>query len=244
MTETKLYSEMLNEIFSQYKGQHKELLRNIPLYFNLLQKMYSSDELTWEAKFKINSCFSYFAIPMDLIPDETPEGYLDDLFVCAHVLQELLPDYAHIIKGYGGDLSEVKDLLTKVENLLGEKRFEILAFTGLTKFNEMSQRMAFLKAPDKIDEKTERIKDEILSLIGLLRTIFIVESKKPKGCYLRHIKELFSDEEWNEVIHILERLEVHESSFDDTHEVELEKIKRKVMLDVDEGLLENYNGKT
>jgi uncharacterized membrane protein YkvA (DUF1232 family) len=237
MENTKLYSEMLEEIFSGYKGEYQNILRKIPIYFNALQELYSSEELTWEAKFKINSCFSYFAIPVDLIPDENPEGYIDDLFVCVYVLHELFPEYSHIIKSMDIEISEINQVLVEVEEILGNVQFEILTFTGLTRFKEMSERMNFLRAPSNIDEKTERIKDEILSLIGLLRTIFVVEGKKPKGRNLRDIKQLFDETEWNHVLMILENLEIHESGFDNSHEKELEKIKRKILLEVDEELL-------
>jgi len=237
MNNTKLYSEMLEEIFLEYDGEYKEILKKIPVYFNALQKLYASEELTWEAKFKINSCFSYFAIPVDLIPDDNPEGYLDDLFVCVYVLNELILEYSHLIKDETIEIGGVSHVLNEVERILGEKIFEILTFTGLTKFKEMSERMDFLRVPGNVDEKTERIKDEILSLIGLLRTIFVVEGKKPKGRNLRDFRQLFEEKEWNKVLNILENLEIHELGYDNSHEKELDKLKRKILLEVDEELL-------
>ena len=132
---------MLEEIFLEYDGEYKEILKKIPVYFNALQKLYASEELTWEAKFKINSCFSYFAIPVDLIPDDNPEGYLDDLFVCVYVLNELISEYSHLIKDETIEISGVSHVLNEVERILGEKIFEILTFTGLTKFKEMSEKL-------------------------------------------------------------------------------------------------------
>ena len=152
-------------------------------------------------------------------------------------MHELLPKYGHLIITKTIEISEVSSVLNEVEKILGEKHFEILTFTGLIKFKEMVGRIGFLRIPINVDEKTERIKDEILSLMGLLRTIFVVEGKKPKGKNLRDFKKLFDEGEWNNVLSILENLEIHESGFDNSHEKELEKIKRKILLEVDEDLL-------
>ncbi len=238
MTDLVLYSEMLEEIFLNYEGKYENLLKKIPLYFNILQKVYCSNELNWEAKFKINSCFSYFAIPIDLIPDDGPEGYLDDLFICTYVLKDIVLNYSYVIKEFSVNLSELNQVLNNLNNLLGEKIFEILRFAGLTKFINMAQTMAFLKTPDNIDEKIERISDEILSLIALVKTIFIVEGKKLKGLKLKHIKKLFSDKEWSEVINILEKLELHENYFDNSHELEMDDIRKKVLLEIDESIFD------
>ena len=45
----------------------------------------------------INACFSYFTIPEDLFPDKGPEGYFDDLFICAYVINELIPEYSDVL---------------------------------------------------------------------------------------------------------------------------------------------------
>jgi len=242
MGKSKVYSEMLEEIFSEYKGEHEDLLSKIPLFFNLLQDIYPSLELNWESKFKINSCFSYFAVPVDVIPDEGAMGFLDDLYVCVYVLDQLTVEYPELIKkcwDKEGDILEmIKESLEKTEKLLGNQCSSILTFTGLLKFNEMSRSMALLKAPRDANEKVDRLKEEIQNLISMMRTIFISERKKPNNHKLRGLKELFSKKEWDGVVRILENIEIYESKYDNTHELELEKIRRKIVLEIDEDLLD------
>ncbi|ABE52442.1 YkvA family protein [Methanococcoides burtonii] len=243
-SETKVYSEMVDEIFSRYEGKYESLLRNIPRFFNLLQRIYTSRELTWEAKFKINSCFSYFAIPDDYIPDdEGPEGFLDDFFVCVYVLDDLSTEYSILIKENWEFEDNIMELipfvLDETIDLLGEKCYDILGFTGLLRFDEISSISHLFQTPQNINEKIERIDYENQELLSLLRTILVYSGNKNILRTLSSLKKTFDEDEWRKVQNIIERSEFHESKYDNSHEIELDKIRRKIVLGINEDILDD-----
>jgi len=238
-----VYPQMLEKIFSSYKGKYKKLLNNVPAYFNLLQDIYLSEEMSWELRFKINACFSYFAVPEDLIPDESPEGYLDDLFICLYVLKKIEKENKELIDKNWKSEEDIHKLinssLDETEKILGNKCQEILGFTGLLKFNDMCDNMVFLNAPSNLNEKLERIRGDVLNLISVLRTLLIAQGKRPKSIFspLRDLKECFDLYEWEKVVKILENSEIHDKKYDSSHELRLDEIRRKVLLEIDDDLL-------
>lgn len=243
-SESMVYSEMLDDIFYRYEGKYKSLLRNIPRFFNLLQKIYISKELTWDAKFKINSCFSYFAIPDDYIPDDDgPEGFLDDLFVCVYVLNELSIEYPILID----DMWEFDDniielipiVLDDTIDLLGEKCYDILGFIGLLRFNEISDIGYLFRTTQDIDEKIERIDCENQELVNLLRTIAVYSGNNSKLRTFNSLKNTFDEDEWSKVQSITKRSKSHESKYDNSHEIELDKIRRKIVLGINEDIFDD-----
>jgi len=241
MNRIEVYPEMLERLFKDYDGVNSELLKRIPQFFNLLQDVYPSAELTWEDKFKINACLSYFAISEDMLPDIEPWiGYMDDLFICAYVLKEIAEDHPRLLeslwKNDVGIIRIIYDVLGKARSLLRDKTSEILNFTGLLKFNDMCDNMASFKSPEDIKPKIERIRTEVSNLMSLLGYIFRLEGQRPEGRNLRDFKNLFDPHEWNRVLRILQDVEIHESKFDYSHEAQIEEIRRKVLLDIDEDI--------
>ena len=253
MSKQLIYSEMLDDMFEKYEGSFEEYLRYIPKFFKLLQKIYLSPSLSWEQKFKINSCLSYFAIPDDIIPDDVSEiGYIDDLYLCAYILNDILEEDSKLLEDnwdYKGNVSEiVKDVLKMTDETLlkrSERRWgepvpltnNILRKVGLLKFKDMHENVGFLFDSVDINSKVERLDYSIMDLMSILRSIFISEGRTPKGRKFRDFKNEFDSKEWDKVIKILENIEVHESKFDRTHEIKMDDIRRKVLLSIDEELL-------
>lgn len=238
-----VYSEMLEEMFSDYQGDYKDILKYIPLFFNLLQQIYDSKELNWEAKFKINSCFSYFAIPDDLIPDDKgPSGYLDDLFICAYVLEEIAIDYPELIQNKCSFSDESFDLISEVLNqtvdLLGMKCYEILNFIGLLRFDEISNVCSLFKTPTDLNEKVERIDIEIQELQDVLRTLIVSSGNKNPLRTFSNIKSTFNKKEWDDVERIIQGTKMDEAKYDNSHEIELERIRRKILLNMREDIFD------
>jgi uncharacterized membrane protein YkvA (DUF1232 family) len=259
----KLYSQMLEEIFEDYDGENKDLLKKIPIYFNILQKVYS-ENLDWISKFKINCCFSYFGVSQDVIDDSVgPQGYYDDLFVCAYVIKDIIPNYKKEILRYWDSKDNmeesINELIDRLKNLLGERVNNILHFTGLSRFNRILEDSISREFKDDIRDRTSMIQLELLDLIGLLRTLLLADKTNPGELNklseltmlrIRILKEEFKEEEWNQVISLLEKIEVHESKFDNSNEIEKEKdrervlkrieeIRRKVLLNINEALTDD-----
>lgn len=237
---------MLDAMFEKYEGNFEEYLKYIPLFFKLLQKIYLSPDLIWEQKFKINSCLSYFAIPDDIIPDDVPEiGYIDDLYLCTYVLNDILEENSKLLEDnwdFEGNILEiVKDILKITSEILLKKSKtitnKILEKVGLLKFKDMHENVGFLFDSINVNSKVERLDYTIIELMSLLRSIFIWEGHIPKGRKFRHFKNEFNPKEWEKVIRILEKVEIHESKFDRTHEIKMDDIRRKVLLNINEELL-------
>lgn len=244
MNENKVYSEMLDDIFLDYTGKYDSLLRYIPQLFHLLQRLYHAEDITWESKFKINACFSYLAIPDDLIPDTMgPEGFIDDLFICAYVLYELSFDHSNLIQEkWNGDdnvLDIVEEVIEATEKILGDKCTDILGFTGLLKFDVLSSDFDLLKMPANIDEKIDIIDNDIQELTDLLRTILIYNGNVRISHTQKSLNNAFDDMEWEQVQHVIERVEAHQSKFDNAHELELDRIRQNIIIGIDPEALDD-----
>ncbi len=234
---------MLKTIFSEeYNGHYSDILAHIPSFFDLLQKVYRYQDLDWRMRFKINCCFSYFAAPEDIFPDDNlREGYIDDLYICAYVLNDLLDENPEFIRANweGKEIIDrlVKEVLGKTSRILGDKAKDILAMVGLIKFNEVCQNENVVCESSDITIKIERLDYNIQELTSLIKTIFIAQGKRLHIRKFGDLVKLFTDNQWQKVIKILEELEIHESKYDNQHELKLEEIKRKVLLDIDESIM-------
>ena len=113
----------------------------------------------------------------------------------------------------------------------------ILGKVGLLKFKDMQENVGFLFDSVDVNSKAERLDYTIIDLMSILRSILLSEGHPPKGRTFKDFKNEFNQEEWEKVIRILEKIEIHESKFDITHEIKMDDIRRKVLLDIDEELL-------
>lgn len=239
---TKVYSDMLNQIFSGYKGPNEDILRNIPEFFRLLQRIYISEGLGWQHKFKINACLSYFAIPDDVISDDDVErGYIDDLFICAYVLYDLLDEVPEIVRENWEGEEDIERLveatLERTAEILGDLDRYILGLVGLLKFGSMDLRggLAFDASMDK--KKRAMVEDQIYSLKGLLISIYsyLGHDVGERMSYTQ-MKSLYSDRQWAMVVRILERLKSAEEVYDNSHEEEVERIRIEVLINIDKSI--------
>jgi len=86
----KEYYDFLKEELNNFEGKFPKYILYIPEFFKLLCQL-TEEDLTTEEKRKINSALAYFVIPNDVIPEDIygPVGYVDDIYVCCHVLKDL-----------------------------------------------------------------------------------------------------------------------------------------------------------
>jgi len=241
-----IYSEHLDELFNTYKGENYEILCYIPDLFKTVQKIHQDDNLNWTSKMMLNACLSYFAIEEDVIPDDVGAiGYIDDLFMCVYVLRNIFNNTPSVVLS-NWTLKKKPDVLLPVifeqcTKLLGEKAFDVLRLVGLLKFEDLAETKEFLM--DSIDPctKLERISTQLFDLLGVLKTILISQGKKLEGRKIKHYIETFSKEEWKSVQAILKTQEEHSTKFDSQLEDDMEKMRRKVILGIDEGIF-SQNG--
>lgn len=85
------YSEHLATQVKGYNGKHAEVIKYAPQIFDLLGKLTLSTEIDLKDKKRLYLAIGYFVIPYDLYSEETfgPIGYIDDLLLSLHVLDEL-----------------------------------------------------------------------------------------------------------------------------------------------------------
>lgn len=233
---SKVYSEMLEEVFANYAGDNRHMLQKTPLFFTALQDIYSED-IPWVLKHTINSCFSYFAIPDDVIPDHKEDGYLDDLFICAFVLDIISKhEPKMVIKHLKNEnpFADIESTLSEAKALLGSRHIEILRMVGLLKFQESYADRELWYSPEEGDARVSQLDYQILDLMAVLRSIFISEGKRPAGRKLRHMRELLDEKEWESVLQVLSKVQAHEKIYDSSHEERLAALRRDVILDLDD----------
>lgn len=125
----------------KFRGEFDDFILHIPNFFRLLSNLLNKD-IDQKDRRKVNCALGYFVAPRDVIPEEIygPLGYVDDMFLCCHVLKELKQKYGtKLLKSCwesDEDLEEVIDYSYKKSKEEIEKRKiknEILKYAGLEK---------------------------------------------------------------------------------------------------------------
>lgn len=87
------------EVWRQSGKPVPNAINLVPDFIKLLTDMLDKDEVDKNGRFLINSALGYFVAPDDVLPDDVygPEGYIDDVFVCAIVLKRLYEYYGNLM---------------------------------------------------------------------------------------------------------------------------------------------------
>ncbi|MFH1812228.1 MAG: DUF1232 domain-containing protein [Pseudomonadota bacterium] len=134
------FSDLLREDIAAYDGPHLDLLRWVPVLFDLLGSLYEDTRLPRHARLLANAALAYFVLPHDLIPESGlgAYGYIDDLYLCAQVLHRLQaePELDPLLDEHWGDEralgSVLAEILAKGRIILSDgERAELLRLTGL-----------------------------------------------------------------------------------------------------------------
>ena len=137
-TDYRGFYELLREHISGYRGDFDEVVLLAPDFFRLLTNLLEDPRAPPTARRLITAPLAYFVAPYDVSPEEVygPIGYLDDLFLCAHVvrqLQTMLPGEV-LEQAWEAefDLPTTTDgVYAKSRAALGEKADEVLRYVGL-----------------------------------------------------------------------------------------------------------------
>ena len=92
------YYDLLREQIIQFKTdgtEFDETIIYVPDLFRFLADLLDQEVLDREARIMIDIALAYFVAPGDVLPEDAygAMGYIDDMFVCCHVLKTLLPQY-------------------------------------------------------------------------------------------------------------------------------------------------------
>ena len=105
------YYDFLKAEFEEYKGEYDAYLRYALDLFKLLCDILEED-IRPEDRQKVNAALSYFVSPLDVFPEDLhgPEGFTDDIYICAVVLlyiHKKYPEMLHRLWGQGKSLDEL-----------------------------------------------------------------------------------------------------------------------------------------
>jgi hypothetical protein len=185
----------------------------------------------------VNAALSYLVLPTDIIPDNEARGYLDDLYIVAYTLQKLMnscPKY--VLKHW--DAEDINEILTKtikkterelgseatcnsILRLVGANSIEFMLKQGLDYHDEE------LIDPDKLDAR-------IIDLMMLLKFVLSKQGVSINGlnAKLRNYRHSFNDDEWEDVVKILQEVAVYDARYDNAQERQIDELKRKVLLEL------------
>ncbi|MDI9615146.1 YkvA family protein [Methanothermobacter sp.] len=131
------FYDVLRDNINSYRGEYERIVDYAPDLFRLLADVLRSDELLGEERLRISAAMGYLVAPYDVIPEEIygPHGYIDDVYLCAVVVDELASrhGYAFLEEHWAGDEeleSVIEECLERASEILGEKRGEILSYAG------------------------------------------------------------------------------------------------------------------
>ncbi|BDZ68743.1 RNA-binding domain-containing protein [Methanobacterium ferruginis] len=139
----KHFSDNIKENLSFYEGKYESFIDHGPDLLQLLTTLLINSALSVDMKLKLSTALAYFVAPNDIIPEDKygPYGYIDDIFLCSHVLKDISTQIDH------GILEECwcgQENLEKVINtcyaesmfILGKKCNTVLEFVSFAeKFN-------------------------------------------------------------------------------------------------------------
>jgi len=169
------------EIFKKLIEKHKDdknyyLIKDYPQIFSLISEIAADKNSSGIIKVFMNCAISYFILPEDIISekDHGVKGYLDDFFICLHVLSELLKydkklgeflisKHWKLEENYKNYISEKYYSIIKI--IEPNLRSEILAYSGVSFIEEL---MVSKKTPRKYSEiKIRDLQRKIYYLFNL-----------------------------------------------------------------------------
>lgn len=90
------YSDQLREELAGYGGLYRDVLQWVPAFFDFFAALVEDERFPRAGRVTVNSVLAYFVLPFDALPESGMGGFgfLDDLYLCAHVAQQLQCDAA------------------------------------------------------------------------------------------------------------------------------------------------------
>lgn len=138
--EFKDFYDVLRENLDSYRGEYERFVDYSPELCKLLSDILNDKSIPSKLRMKICAVLGYFVVPYDIIPEQIygPYGYIDDIFLCCHVIKEIEEEmgYDFLDMEWDGD-EELKDVVyvcyEESREILGDKVDEVLDYVGLRK---------------------------------------------------------------------------------------------------------------
>ncbi len=134
----KHFDDILTEAIGEYEGRHDDLIYLAPEFYRLLTRLLDDPRLPGRLRPLVSCAIAYFILPADIISEDLhgPYGYVDDIFLSAFIADEVrraTDSDAILAENWEGDadlLSLIVEILAKENDLIGNQRDKILAYTG------------------------------------------------------------------------------------------------------------------
>jgi uncharacterized membrane protein YkvA (DUF1232 family) len=142
------FQEKLKADIDRYEGRHDAFIFLTPEWYKLMTNLLDDARLPNKLKPLVSCAIAYFIIPADIISEEIhgPYGYIDDIFFCAFVANEIIKRTGdpHLLvenwEGEGNIVELVDEMLGKEEDLIGSNKKLILSYTGFSELLELLDR--------------------------------------------------------------------------------------------------------
>ncbi len=140
----KHFDQLLQEDIARYEGRHDDLIFQSSAFYRLLVGLLDDPRLPSRLRSLVIAAVAYFILPADVIPEEIegPYGYVDDIFLCALVADQIrktLESDAILIENWDGEaplIPLLQDILVHEADLIGDSRPKILAYIGAPGWGE------------------------------------------------------------------------------------------------------------
>jgi len=134
----KSFDELLLDDIRAYEGRHDDLIYQAPALYRLLTRLLDDPALPGRLRPLVLAAIAYFILPADIISEDLygPYGYLDDIFLCAFVAEQVRRQTGSdrlLTENWDGEgplLPFLHDILSQEQGLLGGKGEQILDYIG------------------------------------------------------------------------------------------------------------------
>jgi uncharacterized membrane protein YkvA (DUF1232 family) len=134
----KSFDELLLDDIRAYEGRHDDLIYQAPALYRLLTRLLDDPALPGRLRPLVLAAIAYFILPADIISEDLygPYGYLDDIFLCAFVAEQVRRQTGSdrlLTENWDGEgplLPLLHDILSQEQGLLGGKGEQILDYIG------------------------------------------------------------------------------------------------------------------
>jgi uncharacterized membrane protein YkvA (DUF1232 family) len=142
------FFEELTADIAQYEGRHDEFIYLTPYWYRLMTNLLDDPRLPGRLKPLVSCAIAYFIMPADIVPEEIhgPYGYIDDIFFCAYVADQVLSrtNKADLLienwEGEGDIVELIEEILGQEDALIGDQKGLILRYTGCTELLQYLDR--------------------------------------------------------------------------------------------------------
>ncbi len=136
-TQFKDFYDVLRENLDAYRGEYEQFIDHGPDLYKLLCDVLNEQSISPEIRMKTCAALGYFVVPFDVIPEQIygPYGYIDDIFLCSHVLNHVKEEMGiDFLEELWDGEEEFVDVLnvcySQSKEILGETVDEILKYVG------------------------------------------------------------------------------------------------------------------